>query len=141
LRAASGGPFTITSGRDNSLTGNGYDRPDLVGIAELPSDRPRDERIARYFNPQAFTQNQTGKFGNSGRNIMYGPGQFTMDLGLLKNFRIWEPLALQFRGELFNALNRVNLRNPVTLLTSPIFGRIADADNARMMQFGLKLNW
>jgi hypothetical protein len=141
LRAASGAPVTMSSGRDNSLTGNGYDRPDLVGIALLSSNRSRDQKINQYFNPAAFAANQTGKFGNSGRNILYGPGQMQTDLGLFKNFRIREPLQLQFRAELFNAFNRVNLGSPNNLLTSPIFGKISSAGDARIVQFGLKLKW
>jgi len=141
MRAASGGPMSMSSGRDNSLTGNGYDRPDLVGVAQLSSDRPRDQRIARYFNTAAFAPNQTGRFGNAGRNILYGPGQWQTDIGVFKNFRLREPIQLQFRSELFNVINRVNLGNPNTLITSPIFGRISDAGNARIVQFGLKVNW
>jgi hypothetical protein len=141
LRATSGAPITMSTGRDNSLTGNGYDRPDLVGIAQLSTSRSRDQLISQYFNPAAFAANQTGKFGNSGRNILYGPGLMQTDLGLFKNFRIREPLQLQFRAELFNAFNQVNLGNPNNLLTSPIFGRISDAGAARIVQFGIKLNW
>jgi hypothetical protein len=139
--ASSGAPFTVSSGRDNSLTANGYDRPDVFGNPRLPSDRSRDEKIARFFDTSAFRANQTGQFGNAGRNILYGPGIWTTDLGLFKNFMIREPMRLQFRAELFNAFNRVNLGLPNSLLTSPVFGSITTTDAARVVQFGLKLNW
>jgi hypothetical protein len=46
---------------------------------------------------------------------------------------------LQFRAEVFNVLNHVNLGLPVADLNSPSFGRILSAGPARLMQFGLKL--
>jgi hypothetical protein len=141
MRAATGAPFSVSSGRDNSLTGNGYDRPDLLFDPSLSGDRSLDAKIARYFNPAAFAANQIGRFGNSGRNILYGPGQWQTDLGLLKNFALHESLRLQIRGELFNAFNRVNLGAPTSLLISPIFGAISSAGDGRIVQFGLKLNW
>jgi hypothetical protein len=141
MRAASGSPLTMSSGRDNSLTANGYDRPDIVGTPRLSGDRPRDQKINRYFDPAAFAANQPGRFGNSGRGILYGPGQWQTDLGLIKNFPVRERSRLQFRGELFNAFNRVNLGNPNTSLISPLFSRIADAGLARIVQFGAKFSW
>ena len=60
---------------------------------------------------------------------------------MFKNFRIREPMQVQFRAELYNSLNQVLLGNPTTLMTSPLFGRITTAESARVVQFGLKLNW
>ena len=55
-----------------------------------------------------------GTFGNEGRNPIYGPGQYNLDLSFFKTTRIKERAALEFRWEMFNALNHANLGNPNT---------------------------
>ncbi|HET8550477.1 MAG TPA: TonB-dependent receptor, partial [Bryobacteraceae bacterium] len=115
------------------------DRADLIGNPFLDTGRPRAELIARYFNTAAFATNAPGTFGNVGRNIMHGPGNATLDLGLVKMFPIRESLRLQFRGEAFNALNRVNLGNPNTNASSEQFGQITSAGAPRVLQLALKL--
>jgi hypothetical protein len=46
-----------------------------------------------------------GRFGDSGRNILIGPGFNEWDIALLKNFPLREKLGLQFRAESFNTWN------------------------------------
>ena len=49
------------------------------------------------------------------------------------------PLNLQFRAEMFNGLNHVNLNNPNTNVSDKTnFGRISGAAAARAMQLGIK---
>src|SRR5207253_1289532 len=68
-----GKPFTVTSGRDNSLQGANTqlvtDRPDLFGNPALPTDRTKAQKLDRYFDVTKFIANQPGQFGNAGRNI------------------------------------------------------------------------
>ena len=45
---------------------------------------------------------------------------------------------LQFRWEMFNAMNEVNLGNPSVTLGTTTAGQITSAADARQMQFGLK---
>jgi hypothetical protein len=45
---------------------------------------------------------------------------------------------LQFRWELFNAPNHVNLGAPVTTLGQRNTGQVLSAQDERQMQFGLK---
>ena len=46
---------------------------------------------------------------------------------------------LQFRAEVFNVLNNVNLGQPITTLNAGAnFGRITSAASPRIVQFGLK---
>ena len=52
--AQSGAPLNITDGFDNSLTGIGGDRPNIVGNPDLDNGRPRGERIQKWFNTAAF---------------------------------------------------------------------------------------
>jgi hypothetical protein len=135
----SGRGLTITSGRDNSQSGTNLDRGDAVGNWYLSPDRERDAVLAMYFNPAAFAQNPAGTFGTAGRNIVQGPGDATIDFGVAKVIPITEGLRMQFRGEFFNLLNRVNLGNPNTNVASAQFGRITSAGSPRVVQLALKL--
>jgi hypothetical protein len=78
------------------------------------------------------------------RNSFFGPRTFNADASLNKNFHITEKLGAQFRAELFNAFNHVNLANPNATVDSPTAGRItsiAGLTQMRRWQFGLRLNF
>jgi len=129
----SGRPFTPVISRDNSLTGNILDRPDLVGTAELDRKDP-----ALWFNTSAFVIPPAGRFGNAGRNILTGPGTNTVDFSLLRNHRFKEAHNVQFRAELFNVFNHPNFALPNRTADSAQFGKIFGAGPARLIQFGLR---
>jgi hypothetical protein len=67
-----------------------------------------------------------------------GPALHVLDTGIQKNFRFSEQKYLQFRWEMFNAMNEVNLGTPVTMIGVTTAGQITSAGEARQMQFGLK---
>lgn len=138
LVATSGGPFTVVTGRDNSLSGVGNDRPNVAGDWRLDDGRPKDERLARYFNTAAFAPNTALNFGNSGRNIISGPGSFSMDTSLSKNFRLVEQHRVQLRFDAFNLPNKANFGDPNATLTSPAFGRVQSAGSGRILQVSAK---
>ena len=135
-----GVPLDIRTGVDNSYSGIGVDRVDVIGDYELPSGRSRQEQITRWFNTAAFRENAPGTFGTLGRNVLSGPGLATFDFSAFKNFPMpyAEGHKLEFRAECFNLFNRVNLGNPNTTLTSNLFGRITSAGDPRILQFGLR---
>src|SRR5262249_47921090 len=89
--------LSVTSGRDNSLTGIGLDRPNVAGNSLL-----KTPTLTRYFNTAAFTQNQAGQFGNSGRNSIVGPNQFNIDFGLSRRVKVQEAKSIEIRSEFFN---------------------------------------
>jgi hypothetical protein len=103
----------------------------------------------QWFNPAAFLAppNNSGFYGNLGRDTLIGPGLATWDLSFMKDTRIQERLNLQFRAELFNFLNHPNFSFPnVVAFTpsgvSPTAGLItATSTTSRQIQFGLKLLW
>ena len=70
---------------------------------------------------------------------MIGPASYNLDSSLFKVIPIHEKLKLQFRAELFNALNHANLGNPVANIASATVGQILSASSPRIMQFGLRL--
>ena len=136
----SGFPFTVSSGRDNSFTGINRDRADFLGgDADLGSDRPHGEMVARYFDTSKFVANAIGTFGNSAKNMLRGPRYFNTDLALLKVTNVTERIDLQFRAEFFNIFNNVNFNAPNSNVSSAQFGRITSALDPRIVQFGLKL--
>jgi outer membrane receptor protein involved in Fe transport len=138
LTSYSGLVFSPLAGIDQSLTANGADRANLVGNWQLSGDRPKAERILRYFDRAAFALPAEGQFGNAGRNSMRGPGSVNFDLGLFKQIPVREGHRLQFRAEFFNLPNRANLGLPNNNLQSPQFGQITSAGSPRVIQFALK---
>ncbi len=138
----SGNVFTVASGVDNARTGQGGQRADVVGNPySLGDNRSRGDRILQYFNKAAWTQNALGTYGLQGRNWYRGPGRANVDLGIHKKFKIRERITSEFRFEMFNAFNRVNLSNPNTTVTSTNFMRITGAGDPRILQFALRFVW
>lgn len=139
LNLRSGLPITVLAGRATSLSGTGGERADALGRNPfLPGGRPRNEMLSRFFDTSAFAIPADGSWGNSGRNVLYGPSLSNIDLALVKNFRIFEGHLVEFRGETFNTLNHANFNNPNAQATSPAFGRILSAQPGRVIQLALK---
>jgi hypothetical protein len=65
-----------------------------------------------------------------------------MDIGLFKNFKLGQGVALQFRVEINNALNYTVLWNPDVNPRNSTFGFInQDRNNPRDIQLGLKVTF
>jgi len=124
---------TVVVGTDNSRTGNGADRPNVVGTVAVSNPS-----IAQWFNTAAFQAGAVGTFGNAGRNSLQGPGAFTFDAALMRDFPITERHHIQFRTEAFNILNHAVFSNPVATFTSSSFGRVLGANDPRILQFAVK---
>ena len=109
----------------------------------------------QWFNAAAFAAvpNNSGFFGNLGRDTLIGPGLGTWDFSAIKDTRIGECVSVQFRAEIFNLLNRANFNTPslivavlqpgsTTPTSSGVGGLItATSTSSRQVQFGLKLLW
>jgi hypothetical protein len=141
----SGTPFTVSDSANVALQANsppisGFpaSRPNVVGDPDA-GPRTVDEWISRSAFERLDIRTQAGQFGNAGRNIARGPGYANIDVSFVRDFELASQTRLQFRAEIFNVLNNVNLGLPVADLNSPSFGRILSAGPARLMQFGLKL--
>ena len=88
-----------------------------------------------------------GPFGNLARNAFRTPAINTLNLTFNKRFATpVERLNVEFRGELYNALNHVNFSIPTTGLSgstggaTPTAGGAANATlDPRIVQFGVKL--
>lgn len=87
---------------------------------------------------------QAGTFGYVARNSFFGPRFFNADTSLSKNFQITEKLRGQFRAEMFNTFNHLNLGQPTTTVDSPTAGKIfamASLSQMRKWQLGLRLSF
>lgn len=113
LKYQDGEPLNILSGANNSGTGENEDRGSQIGPA-LNSDRSVvNYSGAQYLNPASFSVPNDGTYGNLRRNQITGPGFGDVDLSLIKNVPLYkERVHAQFRVEMFNVLNRVNLAQP-----------------------------
>jgi len=139
----SGTPFTVYSPQDFSNTGSTSPRPDRICNGAGPGT------VAEWFNTNCFTlaplaqalANGTPMFGNSGRNILFGPGLEQWDIGLMKRTKISERVALEFRAQFFNLFNRPNFGNPGASVGTSTEGLIGSARTPRDIQFGLKLEF
>jgi hypothetical protein len=154
IHVSSGQPLNITTGKDNSLTGLGTDRPNqiLADVRATSSACTTSTICSQWLNPAAYTPNPIGTYGNVGRNAARGPGTFNFDVGLSRQFRLREHLSLQARAEAFNLLNHTNFVGGIspggtvsgfstltTNLSSASFGQPQAAFDPRILQFAMKL--
>jgi hypothetical protein len=133
--AETGLPFTVTTSVDNSNTGT-TERANLIGNGLLSSG----QSATQWFNVADFTLPPQYTFGNSGRDILRGPSQTNLDLGLSRTIPIAERLKAEFRAEAFNLLNTPQLGLPNAVVGTSTFGQITTTINAqRELQFALRL--
>lgn len=133
LTLRTGFPFEVTYPGDpqNSSTTN---RGDRIGSGVL-----QNPTIDRWFDQLAFVASAPGVYGNTGRNVLYGPGTRNLDFSLAKRFTVpWEGHYLQFRFESFNFTNTPKFAQPNGSLRAAGTATINRADEPRRIQFGLK---
>jgi hypothetical protein len=105
--------------------------------------------VAEWFNVNCFSTdalalalaNGNPRFGNSGRNILIGPGTQEWNVSLIKRNPITENVNLEFRAEFFNMFNHPNFGTPGQVIGTSSFGTLTSAASPRDIQFGLKLNF
>ena len=107
----SGSPFSLVMGTSTEGAGGGTQRANLVPGASWSVPNPSP---AEWFNAAAFTAPPTYTFGDTGRNIIPGPGTNQVDLSLFKNIPLQfrEGMRLEFRTEVFNLFNKPQFDNP-----------------------------
>jgi hypothetical protein len=93
-----------------------------------------------WFNPNTFSREAMGTFGNAGRNPLRGPGINNFDLGFYKDTHITEQTRIELRFEFFNLFNHTQF-SPNSLNTninSVNFGRDLSARDPRIIQLAAK---
>jgi hypothetical protein len=142
----SGRPFSVSGGNGNNNSGAliNSDRADRVPDVPIQTHQGSQQQwLNQYFTTAAFHTNAPGTFGNSGRNILKGPGINYSDAAVMKNWTMHERYKMQFRWEFFNAFNHANFGQPDANPSSGTYGRITSTGSVkpRVMQAGLKLTF
>jgi hypothetical protein len=135
----SGSLLTVGTSTNPCVCGNSASTANISGDPNEGFTQSVDE----WFNTSVFSQPEQYTIGNSGRGIIVGPSSKNFDVAMAKQFALpWhEGMKLQFRAELFNAFNTVNLSNPNVRVGSATFGQITNVGSRRTGQLGMKLNW
>jgi hypothetical protein len=102
-----------------------------------------DTATAQNVLNNSFAADLPGQVGN--RNSLRGDGFAGLDLGLSKRWKIKESRSLQFRWDVFNALNltRFDVQSlSLSLTSSSSFGNYTGLlTNPRVMQFALRFEF
>jgi hypothetical protein len=146
----SGLPFDVQyagAGADRDV---GPNRADLVGDPSGPGTKDQWYNTTPIGQSgSAFGRPAAGTFGNMERNSLTGPGYWDVDASLFKRFHTGRGTNLEFRIEVVNLFNHVNLGQPdntVGTLTEPRpnAGRItgtAAQNQMRNIQFGFRFQF
>ncbi len=126
LTLQSGQPFQLNYNfqDDFSGSGEGDDRPDLVGPIVYHPHSPSNfldltafaipctVNVATASGVASDCVAGTRHFGNLGRNSLRGPAFHQWDVALYKTTNLGERVSMQLRAEFFNVLNHPNFANP-----------------------------
>ena len=143
LTAQSGSPLSILMAcADVNAEGDNC-RANRVASGILPKSQ---RTLQRWYDPTAFVKVPTTApaYGNSGRNVIRSPGGWGIDMGISKYFRWGQDSArrIQFRTEMFNALNHTNWGLPGTSVDAPgAMGVITSAGPNRVIQLALRFEF
>jgi Carboxypeptidase regulatory-like domain len=125
----SGQPFQLNYNfeDDYSGSGNGFDRPDVVGPIVYHATTPLNYLdMSSFAIPCSITAAAqaapsgtaadcaigTRHFGNERRDELHGATYKQWDFAVYKNTALTERLTLQLRADIFNLLNHPNFANP-----------------------------
>jgi hypothetical protein len=146
LYMRTGLPFTVTQTQGVRSTGTG-NRPDRICDGKL--DKPT---IDAWFDTSCFVSpaDTTATYGNSGRNILRGPGQVNVDASLIKNTRIGH-FDTEVRVEAFNVFNHPQFGQPNGTIGNAAVGTISTmlsnpacslcGTTERQVQLGVKVRF
>ncbi len=123
-------------------------RPNMIANPNNATGGAALKTRLNWFNKQAFSAPLPSSYspGNERRGVIEGPGFNKIDLGLFRNFRIYESLDFQFRAEAFNVLNHTNWAGTSTAnigltATASTFGQILATRDPRILQLAGKLRF
>jgi trimeric autotransporter adhesin len=140
ISVASGQPFTplVTGAVSDVANGvNGTLRANYDGSAISLSD----PTAVHFFNTAAFSVPATGTYGNAGRNIITGPGSFTFNMGLNKNFAVRGTRGVSLRIQANNVLNTPVWGSIGTTVNAATFGQVTSIRSMRSAQIVLRMNY
>ena len=147
--ANSGQPFTVTTGTDVNGDGQTNDRPSVVpGKAPkvLDNGSSRVAMMSQWFDTSAYCipgaagcpgVGPLGLLGTTRSAQLSSPGFRNVDASAFRNFKLYERLNFQIRGEFTNVFNLTNLGAPTTAMNNANFGKITGSGGSnRIIQVG-----
>lgn len=127
-------PFSVLAGSNSLGVADGIvPRAQFVsgsGNGSLPSGQ---RTLKQWFNTAAFANPGAQQWGDSGRNILEGPGTKNIDFSVFKTVALHETKNLQLRAEFFNLFNTPQFNNPNSTV-GPGFGTISSAGSPNTLQ-------
>lgn len=146
----SGARFNVTTGTDYNEDGSFNDRPALLSgnLNDLyvrggdPTQVLLNATEARL--RLGTPSNVTDPFLQIPRNAFRAPDVRFYDVSIIKRFQFTETVGVRLEANIFNVTNTPNFRAPVSVLSSPLFGRTTGTEataNPRQVQLGIKLNF
>ena len=104
------------SGSDPSNTNTSGGLPDRIGNGNLP---PGSRQVNHWFDPSAFVAPAPGRLGNSGVNILEGPGISVQHLSVIKEFKVTERLRLEYQAMFLDLFNTPTFSFPYSNISVP----------------------
>lgn len=135
------------AGSDPSRTNTVGGLPDRTCNGNLPAG---ERTISRWFDGSCFAVPQAGRFGNSGVNILEGPGLHSHAVSITKRFMLTERIWLDYMATGSNVFNHPNFEFPGANISVPgqlgiitaQHGRFrAERSGARFMDMRLRLQF
>jgi len=114
------------AGSDPSNTATFGGIPDRIGDGNYDAG---DREINDWFDPTAFAVPAAGRFGNSGLNVLQGPGWNLHHATLLKRFPITEKVSFRIQGMFQNIFNTPHYQFPAANISQP--GQVGIITNTR----------
>jgi hypothetical protein len=134
LTYSDGIPFSVLAGANSLGVADGIvPRAQFVGAIGNGSLPPGQRTLKQWFNTAAFANPGAQQWGDSGRNILEGPGTKDVDFSVFKTVPLHEASNLQLRAEFFNLFNTPQFNNP-NATVGPGFGSISSAGSPNTLQ-------
>ncbi len=84
---------------------------------------------------------EPGQLGTLGKRWITGPSSFTLDMNLIKRFKIAESKEFELRVDAINVLNHSVWANPTVDINNANFGRIQNKTGNRTFTINTRLNF
>ncbi len=146
----SGLPVNITISPDQAGTGDGNQRPNVIGDPYSGGGVGGSQIL----NPQAFAVAPLGTFGNLGAFNIYLPRWINTNASLVKSYYFRERWKLDVRFEMYNLANHLSVSaintgsfnglktvNGVQVSNTANWGATSGTTDPRTMQMSMRLNF
>ena len=135
------------SGSDPSNTNSFGGRPDRICDGNFPSGR---RSIDGWFDASCFAAPPSGRFGNSGANVLEGPGMNVHNMTLAKKIGVTERMNVDLMFLISNLFNHPNFNFPASNISVP--GNVGvisgvpgsfhpEKAGARIIEMRIRVDW